>query len=120
MNTLYTVLITLVIYSAISTLAHIVSKQNDNVIIIFGFGITGLFLAFVLRIGRKIRSIFKYHVGKRSIFKEKSTGNMYKCKTRNTNNIIETTSKYKLIKRYAKKDEWIDIPDFTKEVIENN
>lgn len=120
MDTLYVVLITLVVYSAVSTLAYIVSEQNDEVFTIFGVGVVGLLLVLVVAIGEKVISIFNYHIGKRSIFEEKSTGNKYKCKTRNADDIIETTSEYKLVKRYAKKDAWIDVPDFSKEVIKNS
>lgn len=120
MNTLYVALITLVVYSAVSTLAYIVSEQNDEVLTIFGIGVVGLLLVLVVAVGEKVISIFKYRIGKRSIFEEKSTGNKYKCKTRNTDDIIEITSGYKLVKRYAKKDMWIDIPDFSKELIKDS
>lgn len=120
MNTLYVVLVTLIVYSAISTLAYIVSKQNDEVLTVFGIGVVGLLLVLVVAVGEKVINIFKYRIGKRSIFEEKNTGNKYRCKTKDTNDIIETTSEYKLVKRYAEKDMWIGIPDFSKEVIKNS
>lgn len=119
MDTLYIVLITLIAYSIISTLAYIISKDNENVAIMFGLGIFGLSLWGILTVIRKINKKFKYHIGKRSIFKEKSTGNKYKCKVKNASD-VEWISGYKIIKRYAPKSEWVDIPDFSKEFIENS
>lgn len=119
MNTLYIILITLLVYSIVGTLAYIVSKENDDVIIAFGLGIFGLTLCGILLIMRKIDSEFKYHIGKRSIFEETSTGNKYKCKVRDASD-VEWLDGYEIVKRYAIKDEWSDIPDFPKELIEKS
>ena len=72
-----------------------------------------------MKIVHKIRKLFKYHIGKRSIFEEESSGNRYKCKTKDTND-IKWVSGYKLIRRYASKAEWVDIPDFSKSFVENS
>lgn len=120
MNTFYIVLITLVVYSMISTFTYIISKENDDVIIAFGLGIFGLTLCGVLKVVRKIRDKFKYHIGKRSIFEEKSTGNKYKCKVKDAEDIRCWAGGYKMIKRYATKCEWVNIPDFSDEFINNS
>lgn len=119
MEVFYTVLITLVAYSIISTLAYIISKDNEDVAIAFGLGIFGLTLCGILMIVRKIINKFKYHIGKRSIFEEESTGNKYKCKVKDAAD-VEWMFGYKIIKRYAEKSEWFDIPDFSKEFIEKS
>lgn len=120
MNTFYTVILTLIIYSIISTIIIGLSNENEDIITAFGFGIFGCFLTLVSKIIEKIQRLFKYHIGKRSIFEEKTTGKKYKCKTKYTNNIIHWTSGYKLITRCATKSEWVNIPDFSNEFIENS
>lgn len=119
MNTFHIVLISLVVYSLISTIVFIISGENENVIIVFGLGISGLILWAIMRIIHKIEKLFKYHIGKRSIFEEESSGNKYKCKIKDTND-VQWISGYKLIRRYASKSEWIDIPDFSKAFVENS
>lgn len=118
MNTFYIVLITLAAYSLFSTILYLIT-DNEDVVIAFGLGIIGLVLTGIMKIINKIKNLFKYHVGKRSIFEEESSGNNYRCKTSDTDD-IQWVSGYKLIKRYASKTEWIDIPDFSKEFIENS
>lgn len=117
MNAFYIVLITLIAYSVISTLAYIVSKDNEDVAIAFGLGIFGLTLCGALTVIQKINNKFKYHIGKRSIFEEESTGNKYKCRVKDAENIRCWTEGYKMLKRYATKSEWIGIPDFSEEFI---
>ena len=119
MNVFYIVLLTLIAYSLIGTILYIITKDNEDVAIAFGLGIVGLTLSGILNLIRKIVNKFKYHIGKRSIFEETSTGNKYKCKVKNAND-VEWVSGYKMLKRYATKSEWIDIPDFSKELILNS
>lgn len=119
MNVFITVLITLIVYSIISTLAYIISKDDENVAIAFGLGVFGLALCGILMIIREVRNKFKYHIGKRSIFEEEGTGDKYKCKVEDAPD-VEWTSGYRIIKRYAEKSEWADIPDFSKEFIEKS
>ena len=116
---LYTVFITLMVYSLISTIIFIITRENEDILMAFGLGIIGLLLFVVMRIIEKVAKLFKYHIGKRSIFEEVSSGNKYKCKTSVTND-IGWLSGYKLIKRYTSKSEWIDIPDFSKKFVENS
>ena len=119
MNTFYIVLLTLVIYSLIGTVSYIITKDNEDVAIAFGLGIVGLTLSAILKIIRKIINKFKYHINKRSIFEEKSTGNKYKCKVKDASD-IEWIDDYQILKRYAQKSEWVNIPDFSKEFILNS
>ena len=120
MNTFYIILLTLIVYSSISTITYIITKENEDVLCAFGLGIVGLSLSGILRVVAKIVRMFRYHIGKRSICEEKATGNRYKCKTKDSEDIRGWTEGYKLIKRYAKKNEWKDIPDFSKEFIEHS
>lgn len=118
MNIFYIVLITLVAYSLISTIVYLIT-DNEDIVIAFGLGIVGLTLSGTMKIIHKIKNLFKYHIGKRSIFEEEDSGNKYRCRTSNTDDIL-WGSGYKLVKRYASKGEWTDIPDFSKEFIENS
>ena len=108
------------IYSLISTIVYIISGENEDIIIAFGLGIVGLTLSGIMKIIHKIRNLFKYHIGKCSIFEEESSGNKYKCKTKDTDDIHYWVSGYKLIIRYASKSEWVGIPDFSKSFVENS
>lgn len=111
-------MITLTVYSLILTIAYLIT-DNEDVVITFGLGIVGLSISAISRIIYKIRNLFKHYIGKRSIFEEESSGKKYKCRTSNTND-IQWVAGYKLIKRYASKSEWEDIPDFDKVFIENS
>ena len=120
MSVLYIIIITLVIYSAIATLVYIISKENETVAIAFGLGVVGLTLAGVLNIIRAIKRQFKYNIGLRSIFEEESTGNRYKCKVKDSEDIRCWVEGYNLLMRYAPRSECIGIPDFSKEFIINS
>lgn len=120
MSVLYIVIITLVAYSTIATLVYIISKENETVAIAFGLGVVGLTLAGVLNIIRAIKRQFKYNIGLRSIFLEASTGNKYKCKVKDSEDIRCWVEGYDLLMRYAPISEYIDIPDFSKEFIANS
>ena len=119
MSVFYTVLITLIIYSLIATTVYLISGENEYIIIAFGLGIFGLISTGIMKIIHKIINLFKYHIGKRSIFEEESSGNKYKCKTKYTN-YIRLVSGYKLISRYASRFEYVNIPDFSKSFVENS
>lgn len=108
----------MVAYSLISTIVYLIT-DNEDVVIAFGLGIIGILLSAISRVANKIKRFFKYNIGKRSIFEEESSGNKYKCKTSNTNDLLWITG-YRLVKRYASKSEWVDIPDFSKSFIENS
>jgi hypothetical protein len=120
MNIFFIVLLTLIIYSAIGTLAYICTKDNETVGIAFGLGIVGLTLVGVLNIIRKIRNLFKYHIGLRSVFEEKNTGNRYKCKVKDSEDMRCWVDGYDLIIRYAPKSECAGVPDFSKDFIKKS
>ena len=116
MNTFCIILLTLVIYSLICTIVYVVTNENEEVAIAFGLGGIGLSLSGLCKIYYKIKNKLKYHIGKRSIFEERATGKKYKCKTKDACD-IEWLADYKIVKRYADKNIWKDIPDFSEEVI---
>lgn len=118
MNIFYIILITLMVYSLISTILYLITDSED-VVIAFGLGVVGLFLQGIMTVIYKTRDLFKYHIGKRSIFEEKSSGNKYRCKTNDTDDVLWVAG-YKLIKRYATKSEWANITNFTKSFIEDS
>lgn len=119
MNILHIILSTLIIYSAIATVIYMLSGENENILLIFGLGIVGLLLLGCFRVISKIQELFEYHIRKRSIFEDEESKQRYKCKTSQTND-IQWLSKYKLIKRYAREEEWKYIPDFSNDVIEES
>ena len=116
MDIVYTVILTIVILSTVRTIIILVSKENDTVIEICGFGIVGCMIWFVLKTGEKIYKYFKYHFNKRSIFEDKN-GNQFICKTRDCNDVC-WNEHYKLVKRYAPKTEWNGLPEIQKKIIE--
>lgn len=113
------VLDTLIIYSIIATASYFMSGENEDVLICFGFGIIGLLLFGFSRIISKIQRLFKYHMGKRSIFEDKENKQKYKCKTDLADD-INWLPGYRMIKRYADKKDWEDIPDFPDDIIEKS
>lgn len=108
----------MIVYSLISTIAYLIT-DNEDLVIAFGLGIVGLSTLGIARIVNKIIKLFKYNIGKRSIFEEESSGNKYKCKTSNTND-VQWVLGYKLIKRYATKTECANIPYFSKGFVEKS
>ncbi len=119
-NSLYIILLTLIIYSAIATIIIEVTHENDDVIAAFGFGLVGCSLVIVSKIMHKIHNYFKYYHNKCAIFVEENTGKKYRCKIKDSRDIQYWASGYKLIIRYANKSKWRNIPDFDKHFIENS
>jgi hypothetical protein len=117
MNIFYIILFTLLIESLISTIIYIVSGENEDVLCVFGLGIFGLTLLAFCRLFQKINKLFKYHIGKRAIFEEEATGNRFKCKVKDASD-VDWLLGYRLIKRYATKVDWKDVPDLSKELLE--
>ena len=120
MNGLIIVLITLTVHSAIACLISLIFSDNDDVFEIFGLGIVGLSILLIGWIIESILGFFKYHFNKRSIFVEETTGNKYICKTKDTPDIQYWTTGYKLVRRYATKSEWKNIPYFSNEFIKKS
>ena len=79
----------------------------------FGLGVCGWIL-FGVQFIRKL--IKKCTIGKRSIFEELTTGNRYKCKIKDAEDIMWLRN-YKLIKYRAARSMWKVIPDFESEII---
>lgn len=118
MNTFYIILLTLVAYSLIATVTFIATNENDDVAIYFGLGIVGLALLGICSVLRKIINKLR-NINKRSIFENRNTGEKFKCKLKYTHD-IEWMRDYKMVRRYANKDEWQGLPDFSKEFIANS
>lgn len=117
MKTLIVVLATIVIYSVVSTIVIEICNENDNVIAAFGFGVFGLLCIGACKIINKVNRYFKYHYNKRSIFKNKTNGKMYVCHVKDCND-VNWNENYHLVKRYAKKAEWLDLPKLDNNVLE--
>lgn len=119
MYTFKIILFTLIIYSIIATLSFIISKENEDILILFGLGIVGITLVSIIDAISLIANYFKYHAGKRSIFECIETGEKYKCKVKEAKD-ISWLSEYKLIKRYATKADWKSLPNFGEDIIEKS
>lgn len=117
-NTILLIIVTLSIYSLIATITFILTNENDNIAIMFGLGIFGWLLISFCWIIRKIISWNKYH-NKRSIIQIEKTGEQKWCNLKDTNDIYAWHEGYKLIKRYAEKDEWSILKTFDKDFILN-
>lgn len=112
MSVLKIVILTIIIYSAITTIIIQISHENDDVIQICGLGIVGCTLAGIFHIICKIKNYYKYHYNKRSIFENKKTNEKYICRVKDCND-VHWNPNYKLIKRYADKSEWVNLPAFS-------
>ncbi len=120
MSTLNIIILTLITYSAIAIVIYFISGEDSDVLEIFGIGIIGWILLFIINfIVMPIGDFFRYY-DKRSIFKEESTGNKYVCHLKDSDDIYCWTEGYKLVKRYAPKSEWEGLPYFDKEFIEQS
>lgn len=117
MTTLTIIILTLLAYWIIATIVIVVSKENDDVIAAFAFGIVGEFLIFIMFVIRKLLFYFKYRFRKRSVFQEEATYKNYKCHPKYTDDVLWVQG-YRLVKRYAHISEHKDIPYFSKEFIE--
>ena len=117
MNTLNIIIATLLVYWTIATIVVILTDENEEVMCAFAIGVVGLLLILIMSIVRKLIFYFKYRYNKRSIFEEESTGVQYKCELKDTDNIFYWSQGYKLVKRYASRAEWKNLPDLDKEFI---
>lgn len=116
-NVVVVVILTLVIYSIVATIAYLVSKENETVAVAFGLGIAGLTVVGLAKLVHAIRNRFKYHIGKRSIFEDAKTKQRYRCKTKDAN-AVSFVGDYVLIERYANQSTWNPLPDIDKAYIQ--
>jgi len=116
MEVLIIAISTLVGYSLMSTILYILTKENDDVAIVFGLGVVGELLIFICWVIQKTLNWNKYH-NKRSIVEIESTGERKWCNLKDTEDISGWFKGYKLVKRYATKEEWKLLQPFDKEFI---
>ena len=116
MDILIIVLLTLAVYSLLGTITYFISKENETVAIAFGLGIIGLTICGIAKLVRGIANKFKYHVGKCAVFVDSRTGEKFKCKVKDAN-AVQWVYSYNLIRRYALRSDYADIPEFSKEII---
>ena len=116
MNTIMIIIMTLLCYSIISTITFLISGQKEEVLEFFGLGIFGLLLLGIAKVKCKVANFFRYDWNKRTIWEDRKTKERFKCKKEEDHNIYY--GNYELIKRYAEKKEWENIPDFPEDVLE--
>lgn len=103
------IVLTLVMYSIVANAAYFISKENEDVLMVFGMGIFGVLLWVIVQIIIKIQKIIKNY-NKRSIFKD-DNGNKFYCKVKYYDDFCWH---YDSVKRYANKEEWENLQPFTK------
>lgn len=109
---LLTVILTLLIYSLIGTVIFIVTNENEDFATYYAIGIVGCIVSGFCYLVRVIKR-WCFNCNKRSIFKDEND-NRYYCKVKYANDF---NWHYKMVKRYATKDEWQDLTPFTEEQI---
>ena len=119
MNIFNVVILTLLAYSLIATIIYIITGEREAVAVAFGLGPIGLTVWCISQCYYKLKNKFKYRINKRSIFKEKETGKKYQCKVKDSHD-VEWMRGYEIVKRYATKEEWKDIPCFSAEFIKSS
>lgn len=117
MDIVTVVVVTILVYSAIATLVIELSGEHSYVIAAFGFGPVGLLLVFLNNIWCKIVDLLKYRITKRAIIEDVYTGKRYKCKTQDVYN-FSWYQEYNLVKRYAKRKEYKNIPNVPLDIME--
>ena len=111
------VLIIWFLYSLVSTVL-VLSLDNDTLTGFLATGPVGLVLFCILKLWNKIQRYFKYHYKKMSIWDD-GNGNLYRAKPEIDQDIrhCDLSKGYKLIKRYATKSEWKNLPTFSDEFL---
>ena len=105
----------MLIYSAICTVVAWFFYGED-IYEILSMGIVGWCLLIILWVIKSIYHWRKYH-DKRSIILIEETGEMKRCRLKDTNDIYCWNDGYRLIKRYAPKSEWGGLKTFDKDFI---
>lgn len=111
MEVIKIIIITLLIYSSVSTMIYFFTNQNDDILCCFGLGIVGNALVLISYLISKVLHFLKYH-NLRSIIRIEDTGELKYCKLSDTDDIYFYHRRYKLEKRYAKKEEWKNLSPF--------
>ena len=111
------VLIIWFVYSLISTVL-VLSLDRDTLTTFLATGPVGLVLFCILKLWYKIQTYFRYHYKKMSIWDD-GNGNLYRAKPEMYQDIryCKLSKGYKIVKRYATKSEWKDLPTFSDEFL---
>ena len=115
---LLVVIITLSIQSFVGTVLMLVTRENETVATYYAAGFIGLIVSLFCKVIQRIIKWGKRH-NERSIFKNEETGKQYWCKLKDTNDITWIKG-YRLIKRYAPKNEWRSLNAFDENFIKNS
>lgn len=107
------VVITLTVYSAISCVAYMISRENDDVLVFFGGGIVGWFIYATAATIRKLKGWYR-NKDKRSVI-QCPNGELKYCLLRDADDIYCWHNGYSLKKRYADKNEWRHLNSFSKD-----
>lgn len=117
-NIIEIIIATLLIYSLIGTIVVELLDENEFTMFLFSTGIWGILLYGITRISEQVIK-FMRHKNHRSLWEEKGTKRVYKSKIKDTRD-LEWLSGYKLVKRYATREEWEGIADIPAEVLKES
>lgn len=117
MEYFYGALLGILVYTLIATILIIILDEKEEVVVFLATGIFGIIISLV---GKLIRRISKYikRIRYRSIIVDKDTGESYYCGVEHYDNFFLYSTKFKRVKRYAKKDEWKDLPKVSQEMLD--
>lgn len=113
MDVFIVVLLALAVYSLVGTVAYFISKENETVAITFGLGIVGLAIIGCVKLIRAVGNLFKYHIGKCSVFIDRKTGKRFRCKVRDAN-AVHWAYDCDMVKRYAAQSDYPLVPELDK------
>lgn len=117
MEYFYGALLGILVYTLIATILIIILDEKEEVVF---FLATCIFGVIIFLVGKLIRRISKYvkRIRYRSIIVDKDTGESYYCGVEYYDNFFLYSTKFKRVKRYAKKDEWKYLPKVSQEMLD--
>ena len=117
MEYFYGAILGILVYMLIATVLIFMTDEKEEVVI---FLATGIFGVIIFLVGKLIRRISKYikRIRYRSIIVDKDTGESYYCGTEYYDDFFLYSTKFKRVKRYAKKEEWKDLPKVSQEMLD--
>jgi hypothetical protein len=119
MSVLTIVIITVLVYSAITCFIFIVSNEDEDVAAYLAIGLLGIILIPGIALIKKLIWLKRFG-GKRSIIFDNAEDKHYWCKISDADDFSGWFNRYKLITRYAPKEEWRKYDKISKEKIDKS
>lgn len=113
---LETIVATILIYSAITTMILCISGFKDEIAQLLSVGVWAIMIVPVYFAYEKISTWIKYG-SKRSIILDKEKNEYFWCKLKDTNDLCGYHNRYNLETRYAFKNSWSKYQEIDKEEV---